>query len=207
MTDPPVGNYGWATAERPQSCNYVTPAVLAILKSVGVRSILDLGCGNGELCSQLCAAGFDAVGVDADEAGIAIARVAYPANRFYHCGIDGDPAQLLRVEGRGCFDAVVSTEVIEHLFSPHLLPRYAHGLLRDSGHLVISTPYHGYLKNLLLSLFDKWDHHHTALWHDHHGAPIGCQTRRSIVSQAGSARRSTRRPSQETPFQFKPLCA
>jgi len=34
--------------------------------------------------------------------------------------------------------------------------------------LVISTPYHGYIKNLALSVFDKWDSHHTPLWHGGH---------------------------------------
>ena len=31
-----------------------------------------------------------------------------------------------------------------------------------------STPYHGYLKNLMLSLFDHWDFHHTVLWEGGH---------------------------------------
>ena len=168
VSDPLVGNYGWSTAEGPESCGYVIPAVLAILRSLGVRSVVDLGCGNGQLCSQLGAAGFDAVGVDADQAGIAIARATHPHIHFYQSGFDGEPTQLLRAEGRPCFDAVVSTEVVEHLFSPHLLPLYAYGLLRDGGYLVLSTPYHGYLENLALSVFDKWDHHHTALWHGGH---------------------------------------
>lgn len=33
---------------------------------------------------------------------------------------------------------------------------------------MISTPYHGYLKNLALSVFNKWDKHHTPLWHGGH---------------------------------------
>jgi len=168
VSNPQVADYGWSTAQGPESCAYVAPLVIAVLRSLRAHSVLDLGCGNGQLCSQLYAAGFDVVGVDADEAGIAIARANYPAIRFHRCGVDGDPMQLLRAEGRSRFDAVVSTEVIEHLFSPHQLPRYAHGVLRDGGHLIISTPYHGYFKNLLLSLFDKWDHHHTALWHGGH---------------------------------------
>jgi 2-polyprenyl-3-methyl-5-hydroxy-6-metoxy-1,4-benzoquinol methylase len=168
LTDALVGDYGWSAATAPQSCGYVTPAVLAILRALRVHSVVDLGCGNGQLCSQLRVAGFDAVGVDADEAGIAIARANYPGIHFYQSGFDGDPKQLLHAEGRRCFDAVVSTEVIEHLFSPQMLPRYAWGLLPASGYLVMSTPYHGYLKNLMLSVFDKWDHHHTALWHGGH---------------------------------------
>jgi 2-polyprenyl-3-methyl-5-hydroxy-6-metoxy-1,4-benzoquinol methylase len=68
----------------------------------------------------------------------------------------------------GRLDAVVSTEVIEHLFSPHLLPIYAFKVLNSKGYIILTTPYHGYLKNLLLSLFGKWDKHHTPLWHGGH---------------------------------------
>jgi 2-polyprenyl-3-methyl-5-hydroxy-6-metoxy-1,4-benzoquinol methylase len=185
LTDPLVSDYGWSTAEAPGSCGYVTPAVLAILRALGVHSVVDLGCGNGQLCAQLRAAGFDAVGVDADEAGIAIARATYPGIPFYQRGFDGDPAQLLHAEGRRCFDAVVSTEVIEHLFSPHLLPRYASGLLPADGYLVMSTPYHGYLKNLMLSVFNKWDHHHTALWHGGHIKFWSIRTLSQLLENSG----------------------
>jgi 2-polyprenyl-3-methyl-5-hydroxy-6-metoxy-1,4-benzoquinol methylase len=66
------------------------------------------------------------------------------------------------------FDAVISTEGIEHLYSPHLLPQFASGILKPSGVLIITTPYHGFWKNLALSLFNKWDSHHTPLWHGGH---------------------------------------
>ena len=56
----------------------------------------------------------------------------------------------------------------DSLYSPHHLPQFAAPLLKDKGVLIITTPYHGYLKNLALSLFNKWDHHHTALWHGGH---------------------------------------
>jgi 2-polyprenyl-3-methyl-5-hydroxy-6-metoxy-1,4-benzoquinol methylase len=187
LTHPVVGDYGWSSAEAPGSCGYVTPAVLAILSALRVRSVVDLGCGNGQLCAQLRAAGFDAVGVDADEAGIAIARSAYPGIHFHQCGFDGDPAQLLHAEGRRSFDAIVSTEVIEHLYSPHLLPRYAWGLLAAGGYLVMSTPYHGYLKNLMLSVFNKWDHHHTALWHGGHIKFWSVRTLSQLLEGSGFA--------------------
>lgn len=32
------------------------------------------------------------------------------------------------------------------------------------GKLIITTPYHGFLKNLDLSIFNKWDSHHTVDW-------------------------------------------
>jgi 2-polyprenyl-6-hydroxyphenyl methylase/3-demethylubiquinone-9 3-methyltransferase len=63
---------------------------------------------------------------------------------------------------------VVSTEVIEHLFSPHHLPIFAFKVLANGGWLVVSTPYHGYWKNLALCVMNKWDFHHDPLWHGGH---------------------------------------
>ena len=45
---------------------------------------------------------------------------------------------------------------------------YAKAVLREGGFLVVTTPYHGYLKNLALSITNKWDFHHTPLLHGGH---------------------------------------
>jgi len=97
-----------------------------------------------------------------DEQGVKIAKESYGGIPFYRLDVDEDADLLLSHEKP--FNAVVSTEVIEHLYSPHSLPIYAGKVLHSGGYLVISTPYHGYLKNLLLSIFNKWDFHHTPLW-------------------------------------------
>lgn len=57
------------------------------------------------------------------------------------------------------FDVAIATEVIEHLVRPFNLPHFEKQLLRSGGHLIISTPYHGYPKNLVLALAIKWDAH------------------------------------------------
>ncbi len=142
--------------------------VLKILQRIGARRVLDLGSGNGDMCGQLAGAGYDVVGVELDADGVRIARQAHPQLAFYNLGVQDDPQPLMQREGGRRFDAVVSTEVIEHLFAPHLLPAFAREVLIPGGHLIVSTPYHGYAKNLMLSLFDHWDRHHTALWHGGH---------------------------------------
>lgn len=164
---PGVENYGWESSENPCSNEYITPKILEILKSYNVNRVCDLGCGNGALANQLHKADFQVVGVEYDAAGVDLARTLQPEINFYNLGVQDDPQLIIKEEG-AFFDAVVSTEVIEHLFSPHLLPIFARGLLLKGGYLVISTPYHGYLKNLALSIFDKWDFHHTPLWHGGH---------------------------------------
>jgi len=66
------------------------------------------------------------------------------------------------------FDIVMSIEVIEHLLYPKELLRAAKKCLKPSGSLILSTPYHGYLKNLVLALSGRMDQHFTALWDGGH---------------------------------------
>jgi 2-polyprenyl-6-hydroxyphenyl methylase/3-demethylubiquinone-9 3-methyltransferase len=157
--------YGWDDA-RPYSCDYLGPRVFEVLAELQARRVLDLGCGNGVLCAELAQRGHDVVGVERDAGGVAAARQLNQRARIHQLGVEDDPHDLLREEAP--FDAVVSTEVIEHLYAPHRLPQFAHVCLRRGGHLIVTTPYHGYLKNLALSLMDHWDRHHTPLWHGGH---------------------------------------
>jgi 2-polyprenyl-3-methyl-5-hydroxy-6-metoxy-1,4-benzoquinol methylase len=166
MTENVVDNYGWSSEQGPQSCGYIAPRILELLNELGIKRVLDLGAGNGALCGLIKFHGYEAVGVEYDKAGVELARSSHPEITFYNYGVQDNPKDLLELEKP--FDAVVSTEVIEHLFSPHLLPKYANSILKDKGYLIITTPYHGYLKNLALAVFGKWDFHHTALWHGGH---------------------------------------
>jgi 2-polyprenyl-3-methyl-5-hydroxy-6-metoxy-1,4-benzoquinol methylase len=183
MRDNAVGDYGWDTAEGPHSCGYIAPKVMSMLEQLKIKRVLDLGSGNGKLCSELARAGYEVAGSECDTQGVAIARRTYPGLPFYNFGVHDDPAELLAQERP--FEAVVSTEVVEHLFAPHLLPRYAAQTLRDGGYLILTTPYHGYLKNLALSLLNQWDKHHGALWHGGHIKFWSRKTLTQLVEQNG----------------------
>jgi len=176
-----VEDYGWS-ATAPGSSDYINPAIRALVGKTP-STALDAGCGNGTLAGELARDGHHVVGVDSDAGGIAHARTLFPSVRFEVATFDSDPA-LLSPDGKG-FDWVVSTEVVEHLYSPHELPRFAFAALRPGGHLAISTPYHGYLKNLALSLTDKWDHHHTAMWHGGHIKFWSRATLAQLLREAG----------------------
>ena len=160
-----VANYGW-NDEDPGSSSYLNPKVLSMVATLKPKRILDIGCGNGVLCAQLKQAGYSVVGMDFDEGGIEIARQNFPGINFYPYGVQDDPTVLC--DNEGLFDLVISTEVVEHLFAPHLLMQYAANVLNDSGLLLVSTPYHGYWKNLVLAILGKWDAHHMPLWHGGH---------------------------------------
>ena len=154
--------YGWKSSEALNAHAYLWPAIKLLLPG-GVLNILDVGCGNGYIASQLAAMGNNVIGIDASEDGIAIAREAHPYLRFEVSSAYDDFTDL-------DFDAdvAVSSEVIEHLYRPILFFENLFNFLRPGGHVILTTPYHGYLKNLALSLFNRWDRHHTVDWDGGH---------------------------------------
>lgn len=134
-------------------------------EQVGQRRVLDLGCGNGALAEQLSQWGYEAVGVDPSHSGVIESRARCPQLIFYQSSADAHQLTGLGLSG---FDAVVSTEVVEHCYAPRLWAAAAYEVLRPGGVLICSTPYHGYLKNLALALSGKLDAHFTALWDGGH---------------------------------------
>lgn len=167
MNNNVVSDYGWDSQSTvPESCGYIAPQIVDIVRDLQLKRVLDVGSGNGALCSMLANAGVEAVGIEHDAKGCEQASSNYRNVRFYNLGVYDDPQALMAKEAR--FDAVVSTEVIEHLYAPHMLPIFAASALQEGGYLILSTPFHGYIKNLMLSLLNKWDRHHTPLWHGGH---------------------------------------
>jgi 2-polyprenyl-3-methyl-5-hydroxy-6-metoxy-1,4-benzoquinol methylase len=157
MTDSTETRYGW-TSEAPTCANdYLEAPVLGLVNRLTPRGgvVVDLGCGNGYLAGRLARLGYDVTGTDAAIDGIEQARRAHPAARFV-LGSVYDDLELPRA------DTVISCEVIEHLYHPRKLLTLAHNVLKPGGALILSTPYHGYLKNLALSLTGKWDRHFTS---------------------------------------------
>jgi 2-polyprenyl-3-methyl-5-hydroxy-6-metoxy-1,4-benzoquinol methylase len=148
---------------------------------LGAHRVLDLGCGNGAITASLSQAGFDVVGCDPSEEGIVVARRAFSRLPFHVLSVYDEPSRL----GASDFDVVVSTEVIEHLFLPRFLPRFASRVLRQSGYLILSTPYHGYAKNLALSVTGKWDDHHSPCWDGGHVKFWSRRTLTALVAEEG----------------------
>jgi ubiquinone/menaquinone biosynthesis C-methylase UbiE len=56
------------------------------------------------------------------------------------------------------FDCVWCSEVLEHLFDPLFALRQYCRVLRPTGMLLVTVPYHGGIKNLMIALF-KWNRH------------------------------------------------
>jgi len=144
--------------------------------------VLDAGCGPGFIAAQLAELGHRVTGIDASHEGIRLARQTYPGVRFETHSVYDDLADLTPNEG---WDLIISAEVIEHLFAPLRFLENMYRHLRQNGVLLLSCPYHGYLKNLGLSLVDGWDRHHAVDWTCGHIKFFSQRTLEKMLKQAG----------------------
>jgi 2-polyprenyl-3-methyl-5-hydroxy-6-metoxy-1,4-benzoquinol methylase len=163
---------------------YILPALLETLKGldgkVGGRRLFDLGCGNGAIANVIASHGYDVVGVDASTEGVALARMDYPDLDLHQASVYDDLAGAF-----GQFDIVVSVEVVEHLYDPRKFAGNLYNLLKPGGYAIVTTPYHGYWKNLAVALTGKFDHHVTALWDHGHIKFWSIPTLTVLLTEAG----------------------
>lgn len=130
--------------------------------------------------NRLALLGYDACGVDSSESGISEARRAFPAIPFHVASVYDDLPQTL-----GTFDVVVSLEVIEHLYAPRRFIGSFHGLLRGGGTGILSTPYHGYWKNLAIAVTGRSEAHFSPLWDGGHIKFWSISSLRSLLLEQG----------------------
>ncbi len=85
------------------------------------------------------------------------------------------------------YDTIISTEVIEHLYSPRNYFEFCKNILQKAGggELILTTPYHGYLKNLVLAGTGKMDKHFTVLWDGGHIKFWSVKTLSSLLQESG----------------------
>ena len=144
------------------------------------RRVFDLGCANGFVADILDRAGFSVSGVDTSRSGIAIANREHP-----HIGLQlGSAYDDLR-SVHGTFPIVISLEVVEHLYSPRLFASRLYDLLEPNGIAIVSTPYHGYMKNLMIAVTGEFDRHVNPLWDNGHIKFWSKRTLRQLLCSAG----------------------
>lgn len=178
--------YSYNNSQAGHHHRYLLPPLLKLIteecsSEASKLRILDLGCGNGSLSHELAEQGHEVIGVEESVSGIELARKNYHNCTFIQGSIYDFPYE----EVGNSFDLVVSAEVIEHLFSPRELPRVAKKILKPNGNLIITTPYHGYLKNLALALSGRMDKHFTALWDGGHIKFFSVDSLQRLLTEEG----------------------
>ncbi len=181
MSDVDISGYAHPEGGLSHSHNYLLPTVFGLLGEPGQdRRLFELGCGNGSVAHELAGQGWDVTGVDPSVEGIAQAQAAYPALRLAQGSAYDD-----LVSRYGRFPRVLSLEVVEHVYAPRHYARTLFDLVEPGGMAIVSTPYHGYLKNLALALSGRMDDHFTALWDHGHIKFWSMKTLSLLLAEAG----------------------
>ncbi len=97
-------------------------------------TVVEAGCGEGYGADLLRAAGAQVLAVDYDQAVVDHVRRTYPRVQAVHANLVQLPLRT------GAADAVVSLQVIEHLWDLPTFWAEVHRLLQPGAHIVVSTP-------------------------------------------------------------------
>ena len=98
--------------------------------------ILDVGCGNGVISRHLGRLGFEVLGIDVSDKTIETAKSLTTAPNVQFMK---KSAEELVASGEK-YEAVICSEVLEHLNDPGALLRVLHQTLADNGKLIVTVP-------------------------------------------------------------------
>lgn len=160
---------------------YLAKVLKRLAQEEGIHAVLDAGCGGGDFSIGLHEAGYSVYGCDLSVSGIRHAA-SLDVGRFEIASLYEN---LTKPFALTHFDAIVSVEVIEHLYSPRTFVQRAHEALRPGGLLVVSTPYWGYLKNIALAVTNRTDKALTVLWEGGHIKHFSRSTLSKLMKSSG----------------------
>ncbi len=136
---------------------YRCRAIYQLFASTGIRqaSILDYGCGSGDITFPMLRDGHSVTGVDIAEGMIRKARdraekAGLSEKATYYYLQHGIPSNILSDQ----FDAVICSSVLEYVQDDMSLVRIFYSILKVDGFLIISVPD----RRSLFCKLDKWLH-------------------------------------------------
>jgi len=139
-----------------------------VLQENRIGSVLEVGCGLGDFIPFFQGLGLSVTAVDISFTALFRAREHHPGN--YVCA----SAEGLLPFADCSYDLIWCSEVLEHLFDVRATLREFNRCLRVGGLVALTVPYHGLVKNLVISLVGFQRHF------DPYGGHIRFFTRKSL---------------------------
>jgi 2-polyprenyl-6-hydroxyphenyl methylase/3-demethylubiquinone-9 3-methyltransferase len=140
------------------------------------KNILGAGCGDGEFIDFFSGMGFGVSGIDVSPTAIEYAQKRNPGASL-HAGALEEPLPY----SSGDFDVVWCSEDLEHLFDVPKALSELNRVLKEGGLFLLTVPYHGPIKNLVIALRGFEKHY------DVTGPHIRFFTRKSLAACLSSA--------------------
>ena len=112
--------------------------------------IVDFGCGNGQIIQEIKKINLktEYIVLDVSEIALKSAKTILPDCKFYKIE-DGGKLPLKN----NSVDFIFSSEVIEHIYDTENAFSEISRILKSGGKLLLTVPYHGLIKNILIMFF------------------------------------------------------
>ena len=154
--------YFWKNNKADNSFSYLSNSIKKILNLYNTKKLshLDIGCGNGYLTKKISNYFEQSVGIDISKSAISQTKKNYNGKiKFYRKKISNINKK---------FNFITIIEVIEHLYSPDDFLKKLSLVADNKTTILITTPYHSFVKNLMIILLGKFDNHFNPLWEHGH---------------------------------------
>lgn len=129
---------------------YKWPVIKKLIPTEPNLIILDYGTGSGQIMEEMKKINPKSkyIGIDVAKSAIKLAQKKHKKSKFY---ITKDGGKLPLKERS--IDFIIAADVIEHAFYTQELLNEFGRILKPGGKLLLSTPYHGLIKNLVIVIF------------------------------------------------------
>ena len=117
----------------PLRIGYITERV-----NLSGKRVLDVGCGGGILTESLAAQGANVIGIDAAEAPLAVAKLHRHESNIW-AEYELTTIEELEATSPEPFDVITCLEMLEHVPDPRSVIASCGKLLKNDGHLFLST--------------------------------------------------------------------
>ena len=151
------------------------------LVSNDVHTVLDVGCGNGELAESLKERCCRVTGVDVSQSAIVEAAEFLDDSFCFDIEKENWPEDLLNKK----FDLIVASEVIEHIFDPLVFLKKIKSLSAPNGKIIITTPNVLFWKNRLKILFGDFKYQDKGIMDRGHIRFFTTDTFRDTLKKSG----------------------
>jgi SAM-dependent methyltransferase len=166
-----AGGYGGLLPGPASDLNRRFAAIKQIEDGIQIKTILDFGCGSGEMLEVLSQE-FEAIGVEPDEGS---------RNAAINKGLSVYKSSNEVFENKIQVDVVTLFHVIEHLYEPTKELEMIHRLLKPNGWLIIETPNSN---DVLLTEYESNDFQNFTYW-SHHPMLHSHDSLHALVSRTG----------------------
>lgn len=163
----------WEKTNSLNDYDYKLKLIKKLVPRESKLEVLDFGCGKGVFIKDILSINpsLKIVGADISKTAIAFAKKKMPKQKFY---VTAEGKLPFRDKS---FDFIFALDVISHIYDTELIFSELSRLLKPKGRLLITVPYYGLLKNILIALigFDE-------VYNPRHGS-IRFYTKNTLINE------------------------